>query len=162
MQCPHPMTRSGVCTECGAGGPAAAPAFRLPGEPSADFVQKAVGRQPDPTATPAAQRLSPSVPAGSYPVPTAIPNPGPESSRAGWPGAGPVARLGDGVGGAGGDLNLAGHSDVLQAAVDRVAASGRQDPELSQVRQRGGDFTASPVSPFDRGAPMRPEDLGRR
>lgn len=42
MQCPHPMTRAGICTECGAGGPAAAPAFRLPGEASPDSLTKTV------------------------------------------------------------------------------------------------------------------------
>ena len=118
---------------------------------------------PDPTATPAPTYVRSDPNVGPYSITTTVPSPSPELDAAGWAGAGPVTRWQDAIG-TGDQLDPRGHSDLFMPSARRVIASGVQNPQLDQVGQRGGDFTASPVSPLPgwRGAPVSLDTVGRQ
>lgn len=122
----------------------------------AKAVRNIFGTPVNPWPDPRVRRVQPDQVPGTGSLGTAVTNPSPESEAAGWRAGGPYMRLSDPA-----RPGLAGHSDDFQPRARLVEDSARQDPQLSQAGARGADFTAEPVTPFDRGGPVQLDDLGK-
>lgn len=104
-----------------------------------------------------AQPVNSDGPVMSMTMPSSVPDSGiataPGATRQDWAARGRYQHQRDSTG------PWAGHSDVLQAAADRVANSVLQDPQFSQQRNRGSDFTAEPVSPLGKAVSEFPSQI---